>query len=192
MKDLEKLLGRTFSEEAIAEIMIARSALEQKNETLDRKDALIGDLLRRNRELERRLEEERRASPEGASAGETGLEAPPGGREGVEDLIGEIVRLLVRHERVPSEGVGEEVSASGGFEAEIVQLLRDRWGLAVIEEEPVAIDPLIHRVVEVVKGPGGGGRAVSLSKGYRLGKKILAPMKIRVFEGGESCLGRGT
>jgi molecular chaperone GrpE (heat shock protein) len=186
LKDLKEL----------PELMLARSALEQKNETIDAKDAVIRELIQKNRALERELDELKRAVPAAGNAG---------GHTGVESLIEDIVGLLVKCEKAPAAADLEgEIPAAAGLEEanllsrKIPELLRDRWGLEIIDGEPAAIDPYIHRVVEVVKGPGNGERAVPLSRGYRLGKKILSPMKLRVFEGGKpqdgknSRFGRGT
>jgi hypothetical protein len=150
LKDLNELLGNSFSDEAIAELMLARSALEQKNETIDAKDAAIRDLLRKNRALERELEEARRAVPAAANTG---------GHTGVESLIEDVVRLLVKHEMAPAASALGGDTPAAGLEGEIVELLRDRWGLEVFDGEPSAIDPYIHRVIEVVKGPGDGEKS---------------------------------
>jgi molecular chaperone GrpE (heat shock protein) len=178
LKDLKGLLGKSISEEAIAELMLARSALEQKNEIIDAKDAVIRELVQKNRSLERELDEVLRTAPAAENAG---------GRTGVESLVEDIVMLLLKCEKAPvAASLEREIPAVADLEREIVGLLRDRWGLEVIEGEPASVDPYIHRVIEVVKGSRGGEKAVPLSRGYRLGKKVLAPMKLRVIEGVES------
>ena len=196
MNDLRELMGKSLSEEAIAELMLARSALEQKNEAIDARDAVIRDLLGKIRALECELKEARMVAPATGNALK---------HEGTEDVIEDIVYLLVKYETGPS-GFGSGEGGCAGIDPEktsipcgkILALLRDRWGVEVIDGEPAVIDPYIHRVIEVVKGPGVDNRVVPLSKGYRLGKKIIAPMKLRVIEGGEaqngemSRSGRGT
>jgi molecular chaperone GrpE (heat shock protein) len=171
-------LGKSLSEEAIAELMLARSALEQKNETIDAREAVIRDLLRKNRALERELDQMNRAVPAAEHPRERGS---------AEGVIEDIVRLLVKYERVPAATALEtHTPAIAGLGAEIVELLKDRLGLEVIEGAPAEIDPHIHRVIEVTKSPENRERAVPLSKGYRLGKKVISPMDIRVIEGGEA------
>ena len=56
------------------------------------------------------------------------------------------------------------------------------YGLEIIDGPADEVDPKIHQVVEVANGEKGD--VVMLARGYKVGEKILSPMKVRVIKAG--------
>jgi molecular chaperone GrpE (heat shock protein) len=64
----------------------------------------------------------------------------------------------------------------------IIDLLVSRYGLEVIDGPAADVDPAIHQVVEVINSDKENSGIVRLARGYRMGKKIIMPMKVRVIK----------
>ena len=154
---------------------IAGKVLEQKNETIDLKDRMIVDLLQKTRALERELEEATRTLP--VSEKTEGAAEEKGYRRGIENVIEDVVSLVSKYEK--------DSGGTGPLAEKILGLLTDRYGLEVLEEQPTEIDPRIHQVIDVQGAKGGVERYVLVSKGYRIGARLLMPVKLRVIEGGK-------
>ncbi|MCK5095166.1 MAG: nucleotide exchange factor GrpE [Spirochaetes bacterium] len=178
MKDLEDLLHKTISDKAIGELMLARSALEEKHELIDRKDRIIRELMQKNRDIEADLKEVKAVLSDMEEM-EKSNEVNSYNR-GIEAVIGDILHILVRYEAVfniKSESNEMKMLIEGIF-----NLLEKQYGLEIMDGAPAEIDPEIHQVIEVIAGKGKGREIIQLSKGYRIGKKILSPVKLKVIE----------
>ncbi len=178
MKDLEGLLHKTISDKAIGELMLARTALEEKHELIDRKDHIIRELVQKNRDIEAELEELRGVLSEMEEMGKS--KEVDSYNRGIVAVIGDILHIMVRYEAVCN--VKNENDELNMLIEGIFHLLKERYGLEIMDGVPAEIDPELHRVIEVNAGQGKGREIIQLSKGYRIGKKILSPMKLKVIE----------
>ncbi len=178
MKDLEGLLRKTISDKAIGELMFARTALEEKHELIDNKDRIIRELMQKNRDIEADLKEVKAVLSDMEEMEKSNEENSY--NRGIEAVIGDILHILVRYEAVcntKSKSNEMKMLIEGIF-----NLLEKQYGLEIMDGAPAEIDPEIHQVIEVIAGKGKGRKIIQLSKGYRIGKKILSPMKLKVIE----------
>lgn len=178
MKGIDGLLQRTISDKAIGELMLARTVLEEKHELIDRKDQIIRELMQKNRDIETELEEVKGVLSD--------MEEMEKNNEvdsynsGIEAVIGDIIHNLAQYETVCN--IKSESNEMKMLIDSIFHLLKERYGLEIIDGAPAEIDPELHQVIEVSAGQGDGREIIQLSKGYRIGKKILSPMKLKVME----------
>jgi molecular chaperone GrpE (heat shock protein) len=199
MKNLRNLLGGSLSEHAIEELTMVKTALQEKNELLDEKDRVVARLTGRIRELEEQVREAEASLS--LMAGQRERQETRLKQEGCMTLIEELVHLLARYERrcgagSPSPGQGDEPSGLqegeryGMIPGELVlDLLVRGYGLEVIDGPVEAVDPVLHHVVEVTGDAGGDSagreeRAVPLSRGYRIGERVIRPLQLKVLRGG--------
>ncbi len=156
---------RSTGIEVIGEMMLARSVLEEKNELLEQKEAQLG-------ELRRRLQ-----------AGEGELAEL---RSGNLRLIESVVRLagdfLPDEEDEEAEG-SKPYSPDAGLAGRLIALLMKEYGVTAIDRPAGRLDPAIHEVVDVQEQADGVERIVKLKVGFRLGSRVLRPMRVRVLTG---------
>jgi molecular chaperone GrpE (heat shock protein) len=187
MKNLYDLLSRMISHEAIEDLIQANTILEDRISLFEKKDAQIKKLLERNRSLEaelaevsehiNELEERFRIVEEESFRG------------GIEAVIGDIVHEVSRYDRVSNKS---RVKKKDNMPINrIIHLLEKRYGLEVIEGTPMAIDPEMHHVVDVVSGCNGelavGKPSVEqVSRGYKIRGKVLKPLQLRLVDNDEN------
>lgn len=158
------------SSELIGEMMLAKSVLEEKNELLDLKDRTIRELHSKVRRLELQVEEHRRELCRQSELGECAFVA------GCRQVVAEVLRVVAPYDR-------PEAGPAAVLAGRLVALFCDSYGLDVVEDAPGHIDPEVHQVVEAFKTVGGGRRRVYvMSRGYRLGDRVLQPALVRVSE----------
>ncbi len=153
---------RSTGSEVIGEMMLARSVLEDKNELLEQKEAQL-------RELRRRLQ-----------AGEGELAEL---RSGNLRLIESVVRLA--GDFLPDEEAegSKPYSPDAGLAGRLIALLMKEFGVTAIDRLAGRLDPAIHEVVDVQEQTDGVERIVKLKVGFRLGSRVLRPMRVRVLTG---------
>ena len=64
----------------------------------------------------------------------------------------------------------------------ILGLFVKEYGLEIIDGPADEVDPEIHQVVEVVTRDEESAGIVRLARGYKVGEKILYPMKVKVIK----------
>lgn len=148
--------------EVIGEMMLARSVLEEKNELLEQKEAQL-------RELRHRLR-----------AGEGELAEL---RSGNLRLIESVVRLA--GDFLPDEESedSQPYDPDAGLAGRLIALLIKEFGVTAIDRPAGRLDPALHEVVDVQEQPDGVERIVKLKDGFRLGSRVLRPMRVRVLTG---------
>ncbi len=150
---------RSTGSEVIGEMMLARSVLEGKNELLEQKEAQLG-------ELRRRLQ-----------AGEGELAEL---RSGNLRLIESVVRLAVDFLPDKEAEGSKPYSPDAGLAGRLIALLMKEYGVTAIDLPAGWLDPAIHEVVDVQEADGVE-RIVKLKVGFRLGSRVLRPMRVRVL-----------
>ena len=172
------LLNKTISDKAIGELMLAKTALEEKYEQIDKKDKSIKELQKKNKKLEAELDELRETlleiedTKKKESAGDF--------NKGTEAVIGDILQILSKYDSACSGGSGKRELTM--LIENILDLLVNRYGLEVIDGPVDEVDPAVHHVVEVISGDEEDAGIVTLARGFKLGEKIIAPMKVKVIK----------
>ena len=158
-------------EATIGEMMFAKAVLEEKNEIIDQKDSTIRELASRLRGAEHHADElhaalsEMRYSEDQVRVDE---------RQSVlSAVISDIVGVTASWQDLHGHG-------STGLAARIFELLEERYGLQVIDEEIEVIDPELHRVIEVEHSDNERGGVETLARGYRLGETVIRPAFVKV------------
>jgi molecular chaperone GrpE (heat shock protein) len=155
--------------EVIAEMMLAKTVLEEKNELLARQERAIRDL----KETVRRLEDDLKAvRAEGARWRESGRQ------EGCLQVVAEAARLAGEHIQQHQGREDERWSLA----SRLIRLFAERYGLELIDQAP-AVDPELHQVVEVVEEPLQESCVQILAQGFRLGGRTVQPALVRVIRG---------
>ena len=179
-EDFSNLLNKTISDKAIGELMLAKTALEEKHEQIDKKEKSISELQKKNRKLEAELEKARKMLSE---IEDTQRKNNAGGLDkGSEEIIREVIQILSRYDHAcGSENGNNEVSM---LVENILGLFVKGYGLEIIDGPADEVNPEIHQVVEVVTGDEDNAGIVRLARGYKVGEKILSPMKVKVIKAG--------
>ncbi len=180
MDDFFNILNKTISDKAIGELMLAKTALEEKHEQIDKKDKSIKELQGKNRKLGAELEEVREMLSD--------IEETQRANDvedfnkGTEAVINDIIQIISRYDHAcGSENPNTEVRM---LVENILELLVNGYGLEIIDGPVDEVDPAIHQVVEVITGDEGDAGIIRLARGYMIGKKILSPMKVKVIKAG--------
>ena len=142
--------------EVIAEMMLAKTVLEEKNELLAHQERTI-------RNLQETVEALR---AEGARWRESGRQ------EGSVQVVAEAARLAVEHLRMEDRW---------SLAARLIRHFQERYGLEVIEQAGGTVDPELHQVVEVVEAAGQAPSLQILAPGFRLNGKTVQPALVRVI-----------
>ena len=157
--------------EVIAEMMLAKTVLEEKNELLALQERAIRDL----KETVRRLEDDLKAvRAEGARWRESGRQ------EGCLQVVAEAARLAGEHLHQHMRQGREDERWS--LASRLLRLFAERYGLELIDQAP-AVDPELHQVVEVVEEPLQESCVQILALGFRLGGRTVQPALVRVIRG---------
>lgn len=172
MKD--KHSQKQSSQVLTGELMLAKSVIEEKNEILDQKDAVIRDLAARARILEDDNEELRLALSRSMRHDEMIRAEERGSVLNV--VISDVVRIAADYEDVHG-------SSSTGLASRIFGLFQEKYDLRVIEEQPKSVNPSLHHVVEVDHSGAPTGSIEVLSSGYRLGETVIRPALVKVILG---------
>ena len=158
--------------EVIAEMMLAKTVLEEKNELLARQERAIRDL----KETVRRLEEDLKAvRAEGARWRESGRQ------EGCLQVVAEAARLAGEHLHQHMRQGREDERWS--LASRLLRLFAERYGLELIDQTVGTVDPELHQVVEVVEEPLQESCVQILALGFRLGGRTVQPALVRVIRG---------
>jgi molecular chaperone GrpE (heat shock protein) len=108
-------------------------------------------------------------------------------KKGGEAVIEDIVYVLCKFERAWNNVKHEGGTSENVIVENILKMLRDKYGLEMIDAgDEVVLDPERHRIVEVQRQPEEDSRIVGLSKGYRIGKRVVKPACLQVIEGGKA------
>jgi molecular chaperone GrpE (heat shock protein) len=177
-EDFSNLLSKTISDKAIGELMLAKNALEEKHEQIDKKEKSIRQLQKKNRKLEAELEKAREMlSVIKETQRNTESEEP---HKGSDAVIRDIIYIISRYDHAfSSENGNTELRM---LVENILELLVKEYGLEIIDDPADTVDPEIHQVIEVVTGDEDDAGIVRLARGYKVGDKILSPMKIKVIK----------
>lgn len=158
--------------------MFARSVIEEKNELIDQKDSTIRELASKLRGAEGHLNE---------------LQAALTEMKHEEELV-----RSDEHQRVLARVLADVVLEVSAVESlapgsdrslgdRIIDMLRRRYGMQLIDDVPEYIDPRLHQVVDVDHSDGRKGAIEILSPGYRMGEVVLRPALVRVTLGVRSA-----
>jgi len=178
MKGLREVFKKSFSENAIEELMLVKTALEEKNELIDQKDHLIRELYT----IIENLEEKNNYQKNKLKQTEKNLdqEKQKAWEQGVESVIIDIINLITKYERKSLFNKElDEVIPIG----KIISLLKERYGLQVLEEPKQEIDPRFHKIVEINKSKCDAMEYAVLANGYKIGKRIIKPVQLKVIQG---------
>jgi molecular chaperone GrpE (heat shock protein) len=172
------LLNKTISDRAIGELMLAKTALEEKYEQIDKKEKLIKELQKKNKKLEAELEKLKATLfeiEETQKTDETG-----GFNKGSETVIKDLLQILSKYDSACC--AGDSNGELTMLVDSILDLFIKRYGLDVIDGPVDEVDPVKHQVVEVIKGKEKEAGVVRLARGFRMGEKIITPMKVKVIK----------
>jgi len=178
VKGLREVLKNSLRENAIEEIMLVKTVLEEKNDLLEKKDQLIHELYTKIKNLEIELIQLKEKLHEHEKEQEKGKN--DAWEQGVESVIFDIINLLSKYERKPIEE--KEQNKFVPIE-KIVTLLQNRYGLQILEKPQKKINPCIHKLIETNGKEGNISECIVLSRGYRIGKKVIKPMQLKVVIG---------
>ena len=151
----------------IVEIMLAKAVLEEKNELLDKKERLIGELRSKQKELESELEQ---CKAEMSVTHKTGLQ------EGIHSIVEEVVRIAADYD-------SQDGGVSSNLASRLIRIFHERYGLEVLEGVPNGIDPEIHRVIELNHNPEVDSSIQVLSRGFKIAGKVIRPVLVKVIRG---------
>lgn len=179
---------KAVSREVIAELMLAKTVLEEKNEIIDEKDRIIRELYSKEKELETELVSFKREI-ESAKAilrryvrlNKTEHDKSP--QSGIQKVIADVVAIAADYQSCISSAHGRSLDINGSLAGRLMTLFVESYDLEVLDGAPKEIDPKIHQVVEVIEDKHGESSFVQLSKGYRIGKKVIRPMGLKVLKG---------
>jgi molecular chaperone GrpE (heat shock protein) len=170
----DRQCDKRVSQVLTGELMLAKSVIEEKNETLDRKDRTIRELSSRVRTLETNTEELRAALSRSVRRDE--MVRAEERATTLDDVISDVVRITADYEDVYG-------SSSTGPASRIYALFQEKYGLRVIAEPPQSVNPQLHHVVEVAHSGARSGSIEVLSNGYRLGETVIRPALVKVVLG---------
>lgn len=162
------------SQATVGEMMFARAVIEEKNELIDRKDAIIRELVSELRNAESEVKELRDTICEAERNRDTERSAAK--QEAFNQLISELVRITADWDNLHRE-------RSSRLSSRIYSLFQDEYGLRLIDEPPESIDPELHQVVEVDHSTSGEASIEILSSGYRIGATVIRPALVKVVLG---------
>jgi molecular chaperone GrpE (heat shock protein) len=152
--------------ELIAEMMLAKTVLEEKNELLAREERTI----RKLRDAVRRLEEDLKSLQAEKTRWREG-----GRQEGCAQVVAEVARLAGEH-------LGRE-GDRWGLASRLLRHFAERYGLELIDGAAEAVDPERHQVIEVAEDPRQKSGVQILALGFRLQGKTIQPALVRVIKG---------
>ena len=152
--------------EVIAEMMLAKTVLEEKNELLARQERTIREL----KETVRLLEEDLKAL-----LAERDRWQESGRQEGRSQVVAEAARMA-------GEYLGRE-DERWGLASRLIRNFAERYGLELIDQAAGTVDPELHQVVEVVEEPLQKPSVQILARGFRLRGRTIQPALVRVIRG---------
>jgi len=174
MKSMKEALRSQLPKEAIGELMLAKEVLEEKNRIIEEKDTIIVELTVHMRAQKTELQKLKAEHADSKLREEKAL------KTGAEQLIRDLLSILsVYDEPSPYKMQHESLLVK-----RTMKLLKEKYGLEIIEKIPDTVDPEVHRVIEVVNGHDSEDSIECLSKGYRVGGKLLKPAWLKVVKGG--------
>ena len=177
-EDFSNLLNKTISDKAIGELMLAKTALEEKHEQIDKKEKSIRELQKKNRKLESELEKVREIL---SDIEETQRKNNAENfNKSSEEIIRDIIQIISRYDHICSSKNGNNGITM--LVENILGLFVKEYGLEIIDGPADEVDPEIHQVVEVVTRDEENAGIVRLARGYKVGEKILYPMKVKVIK----------
>ncbi len=165
-------MKRSDQSPAIGEMMLAKTILEEKNDTIDQKDRSIRDLSCQLREMRQELEQ---------SGRELAQSRQDARWQGVREVLEEVFCLVCDYR-------GGEGGAENKLADRLIMMCREKYGLEVIDKTPDAVDPEIHQVVEVEQAAGPSTSIQVISKGFKVAGRLLKPMQVKVIKGAKRGL----
>lgn len=180
---MEGLKGRfhvTLSNRAIGELMLAKAALEKNSKEINTKDAVIRELGMQSRILRTQLQETKKELDKLYKFIEN--EKREAYRSGAESVIDDAVQIIEQYENSRSKDKDE-----GGetLAARILECLESKYGAEGANEPAASDDPRLHKIINVLQGKKGAGKAARASKRFRMGMKLIMDEKLRVIDGGQ-------
>ena len=176
MRGFKKTVRDTISDNAIEELMLAKTALEEKNALLEEDRRQIRDLIRKNRTIERAQNMLKNTLTEAQNRVQTARTEAL--KEGMESVIRDLVQMLFKYEKLTDS---RSVPVH-----DLLEMLKKKYGLAVIGEPVEAVDPELHEVIEVVQGHDVEPKIILVEKGFRIGKNVLKPAIVKVIKGSKT------
>jgi molecular chaperone GrpE (heat shock protein) len=185
MRSPKKTHEIPFSDLTVEELMLIKTSMEEKSEMLDSKDKQIHMLLKEKKILADKYRKTEQSFHELRQ--EVSSKEKKAFREGGEAVIEDIVHVLCKYEKAWNNE-RHTVRPSESMVAEgILGMLRDIYGLETIDAGHGAVlDPGKHQVVDVQQAPDGDSQIVALSKGYRIGTRVIKTACLRVIKGGKA------
>jgi molecular chaperone GrpE (heat shock protein) len=184
---------KAVSREVIAELMLAKTVLEEKNEIIDQKDRIIRELYSKEKDLELELATFKNEieSAKGMLRRYVDLNKTEHGKilqSGTQKVIADVVAITADYaDSLPAvTGRGPEID--GSLAARLIDLFVEKYDLEVLDGVPEAIDPKIHQVIEVSEDPCAEPALVQLSKGYKIGRKVIRPLRLKACRQADATL----
>jgi molecular chaperone GrpE (heat shock protein) len=152
--------------EVIAEMMLAKTVLEEKNELLARQERAIRELKETALRLEDDLKELRAERDRWRETGR---------QEGALQVVAEAARMAVEY-------LAKEQDR-WGLAPRLIRHFAERYGLELVDEAAEEVDPELHQVLEVVETPEQVPSVQILTPGFRLAGSTVQPALVRVIRG---------
>ncbi len=169
-------MRQTISDDAIGELMLAKSALEDHAEQVYKLQQETVALRRENvmlktekLELEQALERLREEVDQ----------------RGMQKLLKDLLQILSLHEKRFDPAQRQLDVEDSMLRRKILKLLEAEYGITPISGESKSVDPSLHQVIEVTRDPEGRSKVIPISSGYRRGAQVLRPAKVKVIQGSD-------
>ena len=176
-----RLIHKNIPKKILSELMLAKMTLEEKNELIEEKNRQILEL--RSREIDLISEMEFSKKSLHKYTKEINRERNKAQQLGIQKVIEDIISILANYEFGLSLGSEFTTDINIKLSERLIGMLKEWYGVEIIDELPERIDPEIHQVIEVVDDPNMDSKIIRLSKGYRIGERVIRPMKVKVIKG---------
>lgn len=190
MKDRKQSHHKNALKKAADELEIVKTIMEKQNKTIpvDEKNYIIHDLHAKVRSLTLEMisiREKLESARKILTDLKTNLdrERSKALQEGAQKVIEEIVSILVEYETGCLSGNEHISKINHHLFTRLIDFFKERYKVEVIDGTPERIDPAIHQVVTTVDDSDLNSSIVQLSKGYRIGKKVIHPMRVKIIKG---------
>ena len=199
MKDRKQSHHKNALKKAADELEIVKTIMEKQNKTIpiNEKNYIIHDLHAKLRSLTLEmisLSEKMESTRKILRDLKTNIEKERSKalQEGAQKVIEEIVSILVEYETDCLSGNEHISKINHHLFTRLIDFFKERYKVEVIDETPERIDPTIHQVITMVDEPDMNSLIVQLSKGYRIGKKVIHPMRLKIIKGGKESHKKGS
>ncbi len=151
----------------IGEMMLAKTVLEEKNEAIESRDRTI-------RELRSQLQVAQQELSQSVRILSRTQEATC--QQGIRKVLQDVLEVVARYQEA-DDGVVNMLAGR------LLQMLKENYGVEVLERAPPKYDPAVHEVVDVEHASGKPSSITVVSKGFVVHGAVLRPMKVRVVRG---------